>query len=65
MTATIRNYLATLCLQHVKATDPISLAVLKELAEENYKTGKPQWTSGYVYRKFTEIREKAIILPET
>jgi hypothetical protein len=57
-----RNYLATLCIHHVKHTDPAAFSMLKELAEENYQPGHPRFGAGYVYRKFDEMKAKKEII---
>ena len=59
MTAKERNFLATLCLNHVKYSDPTSFAIMRDLALENSKPDSPRYGSGFMYHKFLELRKEA------
>jgi hypothetical protein len=45
----VRNYHARLCEKLVERIAPEDYTALWEVAEENYKTGKPQFTIGHTF----------------
>ena len=50
MKTKVRNHLASLCMKHVKLTDPEIYNFLEAGAIVNYETGKPKYALGEVYR---------------
>lgn len=58
----LRNALATLCLDHMRTIDPASLKLMRDLIEDNYKTGAPQWSHGHILAKWKEIYRNSKII---
>ena len=57
----IRNSHARLCEKYLKATSPETHKTLLEAAEENYTSGHPLYTLGYVFER---VLAKIRALPE-
>lgn len=52
MNMNVRNYHARLCEKLVERIAPEDYTALWEVAEENYKTGKPQYTLSHNFTTF-------------
>lgn len=57
MTSQTRNFVASLCLQHVKLSDPAGFELMKQLAEENVKPYSPRHSVGYIYHKYLQVKK--------
>jgi hypothetical protein len=62
MNMNVRNYHARLCEKFVQKFAPEDFAALWQVAEENYKSGKPLYTLGFVFSQFCATKQGNSVL---